>query len=128
MSANLELWQTEWCPSSHRVRQRLTELGLSFTARQVPVEREARTELEAKTGARTIPVLVADADVVCGEPAILAYLDERFTEPVDAVSQRERAAKARREELEDDDHRRRQPRPGHGSQRGSDRGQPVTRI
>jgi glutathione S-transferase len=93
MSANLELWQTEWCPSSHRVRQRLTELGLSFTARQVPVEREARTELEAKTGARTIPVLVADADVVCGEPAILAYLDGRFTEPVGAVSQRERAAR-----------------------------------
>ena len=25
-SANLELWQTEWCPASHRVRQRLTEL------------------------------------------------------------------------------------------------------
>ena len=23
----LELSQTEWCPTSHRVRQRLTELG-----------------------------------------------------------------------------------------------------
>jgi hypothetical protein len=26
----LELWQTEWCPASHRVRQRLTELGLTY--------------------------------------------------------------------------------------------------
>ena len=31
-SLELELWQTEWCPSSHRVRQRLTELGLTYTA------------------------------------------------------------------------------------------------
>ena len=34
----LELWQTEWCPASHRVRQRLTELGLTYLAHQVPVE------------------------------------------------------------------------------------------
>ena len=39
---NLEPWQTEWCPASHRVRQRLTELGLAYVVRQVPVEREAR--------------------------------------------------------------------------------------
>jgi len=100
MPANLVLWQTEWCPSSHRVRQRLTELGLSFTARQVPVEPEARTELWEETGATTIPVLVAGEDVVRGEDAILAHLNEQFTEPGDAVTQRERAAKARREELE----------------------------
>ena len=39
MTPNLELWQTEWCPASHRVRQRLTELGLSYLARPVPVAR-----------------------------------------------------------------------------------------
>ena len=26
----LELWQTEWCPASRRVRQRLTELGVDY--------------------------------------------------------------------------------------------------
>ena len=93
MSAKLELWQTEWCPFSHRVRQRLTELGLSFTARQVPVETEARSELRAATGAETIPVLVADDEVVRGEEAILAYLDRHFSEPPDAASQRERASR-----------------------------------
>ena len=63
--ANLELWQTEWCPASHRVRQRLTELGLTYIAHQVPVESSERTELEAETGQRTIPVLVtADGEIV----------------------------------------------------------------
>jgi glutathione S-transferase len=100
MSRNLELWQTEWCPYSHRVRQRLTELGLSFTAHQVPVERDARRELRAATGAETIPVLVARDDVACGEEAIVAYLDEHFSEPPDAAVQREKAAKIRRNELE----------------------------
>jgi glutathione S-transferase len=100
MSVDLELWQTEWCPASRRVRQRLTELGLSFTAHQVPVEPDARTELHAATGAKTIPVLVADGEVVCGEDAIRGYLDEHFSEPSDAPSQRAKAAKARRKELE----------------------------
>lgn len=26
----LELYQTEWCPASRRVRERLTELGLDY--------------------------------------------------------------------------------------------------
>ena len=99
MSAKLELWQTEWCPASRRVRQRLTELGLSFTAHQVPVEHDARTDSSAP-GAKTIPVLVAGRDTVCGEEAILAYLDERFHEPPQAAAQREKAAKAKRKELE----------------------------
>ena len=37
----LEPFQTEWCPASRRVRQRLTEFGLDYINRQVPVEREA---------------------------------------------------------------------------------------
>ena len=82
MSApTLELWQTEWCPASHRVRERLTELGLTYTVHQVPVERDARAQLEHATGRRTIPILVAGDKVIDGEQAILAYLDEHFTEP-----------------------------------------------
>jgi glutaredoxin len=58
----LELWQTEWCLASHRVRQRLTELGLTYTTHQVPVEQHVRIELRAATGASEIPVLVARGD------------------------------------------------------------------
>jgi glutathione S-transferase len=96
----VELWQTEWCPASHRVRQRLTELGLSYIAHQVAVEPEARAELFAATGRTSIPVLVADDEVVTGEDAILPYLNGRFTEPHDAPTQRQKAAKAKHKELE----------------------------
>ncbi len=37
----LELFQTEWCPGSRRIRQRLTELGLDYLNHQVPVERRS---------------------------------------------------------------------------------------
>ena len=96
----LELWQTEWCPASHRIRQRLTELGLTYVTHQVPVSREARTELRHATGASEIPVLVADGEPVLGEQAILAYLDEHHIEPSEAAEQRAKAAKAKQKELE----------------------------
>ena len=99
VTTSVELWQTEWCPASHRVRQRLTELGLTFTAHQVPVPQQARTELLRVTGTREIPVLVAAGEAVHGERAILAYLDECFTEPPDAAEQRAKAAKAKQKEL-----------------------------
>jgi glutathione S-transferase len=99
-SPNLELWQTEWCPASHRVRQRLTELGLAYTLRQVPVEPGERTELEQATGQQSIPVLVVGAEIVGGEDPIRSYLDEHFTEPPDALTQRAKAAEARQKELE----------------------------
>jgi glutathione S-transferase len=96
----LELWQTEWCPASHRVRQRLTELGLTYTTHQVPVQRDARIALQLATGDSEIPVLVARGEPVRGEQAILDYLDERFNEPPDAAEQRAKAAKAKQKELE----------------------------
>jgi glutathione S-transferase len=101
MAPILELWQTEWCPASHRIRQRMTELGVTYLAHQVPVERDARTELRELTGAESIPVLVADGTVLAGEEAIFAYLDHHFAEPVDAPEQRAKAAKAKRKELEE---------------------------
>jgi glutathione S-transferase len=96
----LELWQTEWCPASHRVRQRLTELGLTYLIHQVPVDREQRTELSHLAGTDEIPALLAGGHPLRGERAILAYLDERFPEPPDAAEQRAKAAKAKLKELE----------------------------
>ena len=99
----LELYQTEWCPASRRVRERLTELGLDYVVHQVPVEREARTTLLAATGVDTIPaLLLEDGEAVVGESAIEAYLDERFDEPREAEAHRLKAAKARRRYLEEE--------------------------
>jgi glutathione S-transferase len=91
----MELWQAEWCPHSHRVRQRLTELGLDVTLRQVPAEREDRDAMERETGRRGIPTLVGDGgEVLTGEEEILPWLDARFEERPDA---RRHRAKARLE-------------------------------
>ncbi len=46
----LELFQTEWCPASRRVRRRLTELGIDYVARQVPVAKEHRHILQRVAG------------------------------------------------------------------------------
>ncbi len=100
-TATLELWQTEWCPASHRVRQRLTELDLTYTTHQVPVDREARTELLLAAGTSEIPVLLADGAPIRGELAILAYLEEQFAEPPGAAEQRAKAARAKQKELEE---------------------------
>lgn len=84
----LELWQAEWCPYSHRVRLRLTELGLDWVARTVPLAREERDAMEAATGGRSIPTLVDGETVVHGADEIIAHLDRHHAEPHDARRQR----------------------------------------
>jgi glutathione S-transferase len=98
----LELYQTEWCPASRRVRQRLTELGLDYLIHQVPVERDARTALRDAVGADSIPVLVLeDGGVLVGEDAIEAHL-AAVAETPEAEAHRLKAAKARSRYLEEE--------------------------
>ena len=99
----LELWQTEWCPASRRIRERLTELGIDYLTRQVPVDKEQRTALSEKTGSDTIPALVADDDTtLIGESDICRYLDVHFPIPAEAEAHRLKAANARRRYLEEE--------------------------
>jgi glutathione S-transferase len=87
----MELYQAEWCPHSHKIRQRLTELGLDFTARQVPADPDDREDMKRRVGTNEIPVLVPDdGDPVGGEEAILEYLG-RFHECEDAERHRDKA-------------------------------------
>ncbi len=87
----LELYQAEWCPYSHRVRQRLTELGVDFVARQVEADPDDREALRKATGHTTIPALVDDGTVVTDPDQIIAYLDERHDFRPDAARHREKA-------------------------------------
>ena len=87
-AAMLELWQAEWCPYSHRVRLRLTELELDWIARTIPVDRAERDAMEATIGTRSIPTLVDGDSVVQGADEIVAYLDARHAEPHDAKRHR----------------------------------------
>jgi glutathione S-transferase len=88
-----ELYQAEWCPYSRRVRQRFTELGVSFVARPVPAEPADREELRRKTGSDEIPALMLeDGTALSGDAdAIIAHLDRRYSERADATLHRERA-------------------------------------
>jgi glutathione S-transferase len=99
----LELWQTEWCPASRRVRQRLTELGIDYLIRQVPVEKDDRDALRQATGTETIPVLAFDnGEVATGEDAILRLLADTVPQPAQAEAHRQKAEKARRRYLEEE--------------------------
>jgi glutathione S-transferase len=99
----LELFQAEWCPASRRVRERLTELGIDYTNRQVPVEREARTALREAVGTDSIPALrLENGSAVVGEENIVAYLGEQFAEPFEAEAHQQKAAKLRRRYLEEE--------------------------
>jgi glutathione S-transferase len=99
----LELFQTEWCPASRRVRQRLTELDIDYVSRQVPVEREARTALQEAVGADTIPALrLENGSAIVGEEYILAYLGEQIAESPGVEAHRQKAAQARRRYLEEE--------------------------
>jgi glutaredoxin len=51
----LTLYQAEWCPYSAAVRERLTELGVDFIARQVRPRREDREDVDE------IPTLETDS-------------------------------------------------------------------
>ena len=90
----IELYQAEWCPYSSRVRQRLTELGVSFVARQVPADAADREELRRKTGSDEIPALIGeDGEAITGDAdALIAYLDRTYSERADAAEHRRQAA------------------------------------
>ena len=75
----LEFFQAEWCPYSHRVRERMTELGIDFIARQVQPRLSLRDDLEQEIGTRSIPALkTEDGRVIEGDVAIMAFLAENY--------------------------------------------------
>jgi glutaredoxin 3 len=85
-----ELYQAEWCPYSHRVRQRLTELGIDYIARQVPASREARTAMRQRTGDTEIPTLIAGDEILVGPEAIFRFLEQHHPRPSGADAHRAR--------------------------------------
>ncbi len=65
----LTLYQAEWCPYSSAVRQRLTELGVDFVAKQVAPRQEDRV------GQHEIPLLTnGDGERFEGTDAVFEFL------------------------------------------------------
>ena len=66
----LTLYQAEWCPYSSAVRQRLTELGIDFVAKQVAPRQEDRDEQHE------IPLLTnGDGERFEGTESVFEYLE-----------------------------------------------------
>jgi glutathione S-transferase len=85
----LELFQAEWCPFSHRVRMRLTELGVDVILRQVAADRKERAVMAEATGGEIgIPTLLTPDGAVSGADAIIAWLDARYQERADVERHR----------------------------------------
>ena len=93
----LELWQTEWCPASRRVRQRLTELGVDYVTRTARCRssRRAAARLGARLPLDAIPALILeDGSTIVGEDAIRIHLDLHVAEPPEAEAHRRKAAES----------------------------------
>jgi glutaredoxin/uncharacterized protein (DUF302 family) len=80
----LKLYQAEWCPQCHMVRQALTELGLPFEARQVAEDPEQRSEVAELSGQKSVPVLVDGETVLSGSVEIVDYLRTTYPPAPDA--------------------------------------------
>ena len=74
----IKLYQAEWCPFSHRIRAKLTELGIDYEAVNVSASADKRAELKEITGNSTIPVLADGEKVFSDSREILSYLGEKY--------------------------------------------------
>lgn len=80
----ITLYQVEWCPYCHRVRQVLTELGMTYTIVNVPAAKDERADIMAIAGQDGVPILV-DGDKVYGDSdEIIEYLRATYPAPDDA--------------------------------------------
>lgn len=76
----LKLYQTEWCSYCVRVRARMAELGIDYTAINVPNSKAERKELLEISGQTGVPTLVTtDGKIIADDDdAIIDYLNENF--------------------------------------------------
>jgi glutaredoxin len=73
----MKLYQAEWCPFSHRVRAKLTELGISYEIVNVTASTKNRHELEEVAGTSAIPVLVDGVRVITDSGEAISYLEQK---------------------------------------------------
>lgn len=74
----MKLYQAEWCPFSHRVRAKLTELGVAYEAVNVSASSEKREEIKDVTGGSAIPVLVDGEKVISDSGEAISYLEAKY--------------------------------------------------
>lgn len=74
----MRLYQAEWCPFSHRVRAKLTELGVDYELVNVPASSKKRGDLEKVAGTTAIPVLVDEGRIISDSNEAISYLEKQY--------------------------------------------------
>ena len=74
----MKLYQAEGCPFSHRIRAKLTELGIDYEAVNVSASGKKRAELEALAGTSAIPVLVDGERIITDSGEAISYLEQKY--------------------------------------------------
>jgi len=83
----IKLYQAEWCPYCHYVREKLTDLEIDYLTINVPQSQVERDELFQVSGQRGIPTLVhGDLIIADNDEAIIDYLEKMNTETKKQVS------------------------------------------
>ena len=72
---SLTLYHTEWCPECALVRQKLSQLGLSYESVIVPDVRPMRKQVYEVSGQYFVPVLVDRDRVLTETVEILEHLE-----------------------------------------------------
>ena len=81
----MKLYQAEWCPFSHRVRAKLTELGIDYELVNVPASSKKRRDLEKVAGTTAIPVLVDGQNIISDSEEALSYLEKKYAAKPDEL-------------------------------------------
>jgi glutathione S-transferase len=76
--AMMKLYQFEGCPYCKMVRQRMSDLLLTYECINVPTDRSRRQAVIAVSGQPSVPVLVDGDTVLDDENDIIAYLDRTY--------------------------------------------------
>jgi glutathione S-transferase len=74
----LTLYHVHWCPDCEAIRQKLTDLGLTYEDVIVPDIRPMRKQVYEVSGQYYVPVLKDGATVLSETYEILSHLDQRY--------------------------------------------------
>ncbi|HEY9856649.1 MAG TPA: glutathione S-transferase N-terminal domain-containing protein [Stenomitos sp.] len=74
----MTLYQFESCPYCKMVREKLSELRITYINVNVPRDRSQRQEVLQVSGQASVPVLVDGDTVLDDEEKILPYLQEKY--------------------------------------------------
>ncbi len=74
----MKLYQFEGCPYCKMVREKLSELQITYINVNVPRDKSRRQEVIQVSGQPSVPVLVDGDTVLDDEEKILPYLMEKY--------------------------------------------------